>query len=624
MGWFENAKQGLIRLRSFLVLLSWSGRWQALALCILTLLRSLLPTAIIIATGALIDSVPDAVDLGLDSPAGRRTLWALAAVAVAFLANGVVETLAMYAARAIGSRYTITVHNTVATATLRPDGIAALEDPEVAGELATIDEYDRAGIYRNAILQLGTFAAQRLQGVAAFVILLDFHWWTPFIMLVGWRLVNRSVAQWVENGIALGHLQGGTGLRRAQYYRGLAVEAPAAKEIRIFGLGDWIVGQYTNSWKSAMEEIWRGRKTSLPSVVLSSTGLALAHGLVVGALGQAALHEEISLGELVLFGQAVLATVRLGPLGDFQWQANRILHAAQKVLELKANLTVAPPMPVTMNVNPARSRGPVTVQLTDVRFSYRGRAEPILEALDLEIPAGQSLAIVGENGAGKSTLIKLLCGLYEPDRGHILINGIASPVRARHRIGVIFQDFVRYELPLRENVGFGDITLADDIDQLEEALLDAGASDLLNLLPAGWDTVLARGYEMGADLSGGQWQKIALARAFTAIRGGAGLLILDEPTANLDVRAESELFDRWLDITKGLTTILVSHRLSSVRRADRIVVLAEGRIREEGTHEELLRRDGRYAWMYTLQAERFAAIDAPPGESWGGEVDNVV
>jgi ATP-binding cassette subfamily B protein len=229
-----------------------------------------------------------------------------------------------------------------------------------------------------------------------------------------------------------------------------------------------------------------------------------------------------------------------------------------------------------------------------------------LEALDLVIPAGQSLAIVGENGAGKTTLIKLLCGLYEPEAGDILIDGVSDLSRARNRMAVIFQEFVRYELPLRANVGFGCLALAGETDQLEVALRDAGGAELLKTLPAGWDSVLARGYDHGVDLSGGQWQKVALARALAAVRGGAGLLILDEPTANLDVRAETELFDRFLEITKGVTTILVSHRLSSVRRVDRIVVISEGRITEDGTHEELLRRRGRYATMYTLQAERFA------------------
>jgi ATP-binding cassette subfamily B protein len=619
----DCAKLRIRRARAFVVMLWRAGRWQSVGVGVLTLSRSLLPTAIILATGVLIDAVPDAVKLGLDSPDGRRALWAVTTVAIAFLANGVGDALATYAARTVGSRYAMTVHDTVAGATASPVGISALEEPAIAAELATIEEYDRVGVYRDAVMQWGEFASRRIQGAAAFVILLGFHWWAPLVILGGWRLVNNSVVRWIEKGVALGHLQSGTRLRRAQYYRSLAVDAPAAKEVRIFGVGSWVVDQYASTWQAAMTEIWGGRRSSWLGVAVAVTGLAAANGIVVGVLGWAALGGEISLGAFVIFGQAVLATALLGPLGDFQWEASRILYGAQKVLDLEARLTNGHPRPIPADASSGTSGGPVAVQLADVWFTYRGRTEPTLEALDLTIPAGQSLAIVGENGAGKTTLIKLLCGLYEPDAGRILIDGANHPLRARKRIAVIFQEFVRYELPLRANVGFGDLNLADDIDQLAEALRDAGGADLLANLQAGWDTVLARGYDNGADLSGGQWQRVALARALTAVCGGAGLLILDEPTANLDVRAEAELFDRFLEITKGVTTILVSHRLSSVRRADRIVVLADGRITEDGTHDELLRRGGRYATMYTLQAERFVMSGSALAGDPGKEVDVV-
>jgi ATP-binding cassette subfamily B protein len=178
---------------------------------------------------------------------------------------------------------------------------------------------------------------------------------------------------------------------------------------------------------------------------------------------------------------------------------------------------------------------------------------------------------------------------------------------------------VRYQLPLRANVGFGDTAITDDA-ALARALRDAGGADLVEQLPAGWDTVLSTGYDGGVDLSGGQWQKVALARALLAVRAGAGLLILDEPTANLDVTAEAELFDRFLNLTRGVTTILVSHRLSSVRHADRIVLLHDGRIAEDGSHDELLAAGGRYATLFRLQAERFAA--APAGAEAPGDRRN--
>jgi len=334
----------------------------------------------------------------------------------------------------------------------------------------------------------------------------------------------------------------------------------------------------------------------------------VSHGLVLGALGIAATHGEVAVASLFVFVQAVLATGDLGLIGDAQGWTAQTLALAGRVIALRDRFRAQAPAEAAPAV-PAKT-GAVSVKLEEVRFTYRGREKATLDGMTLEIPAGQSLAVVGENGAGKSTLMKLLCGLYEPQGGRITLDGSTAPAEARGRVAVIFQDFVRYRLPLRENVGFGHLPLVGDGAALEGALRDAGAAALLERLPRGWDTVLSREFENGADLSGGQWQRVALARALAAVRGGAGLLILDEPTAALDVRAETELFERFLELTRGVTTILVSHRLSSVRRADRIVVIGDGGVVEDGTHDQLMALGGRYAEMYSLQAERFATVGA--------------
>ena len=240
--------------------------------------------------------------------------------------------------------------------------------------------------------------------------------------------------------------------------------------------------------------------------------------------------------------------------------------------------------------------------MRDVGFTYPGGARPVLEGFDLTIPAGTSLAIVGVNGAGKTTLAKLLCRLYDPQHGAIEVDGVdlrdLDVESWRGRLAAVFQDFTRFELPMRDNVAPGG---APD-EEIRAALAEAGASRLAAL-----DAPLARGYEGGTDLSGGQWQRVALARALCAVRLGAGVVLLDEPTAQLDVRGEAEIFDRILATTRHCTTILISHRFSTVRHADRICVLEHGRVVELGTHEELMDRRGRYRTMFDLQAQRFAA-----------------
>jgi ABC-type multidrug transport system fused ATPase/permease subunit len=250
------------------------------------------------------------------------------------------------------------------------------------------------------------------------------------------------------------------------------------------------------------------------------------------------------------------------------------------------------------------------IRFRDVSFAYPGGTS-VLEHFDLTIPAGSSIAIVGQNGAGKTTLAKLLCRLYDPQSGAVEIDGIDVrdiDVGAwRARLTAVFQDFIRLELPLRDNVAPSGAP-----DEVVRAALDsAGATNLAAL-----DTILARGYTGGTDLSGGQWQRVALARALAAVRLGAGVVLLDEPTAQLDVRGEAEIFERILAATRECTTILISHRFSTVRQADRICVLERGRVVELGTHDELMALGGRYQTMFDLQAQRFNAAEDEEGKQY--------
>jgi ABC-type multidrug transport system fused ATPase/permease subunit len=262
----------------------------------------------------------------------------------------------------------------------------------------------------------------------------------------------------------------------------------------------------------------------------------------------------------------------------------------------------------------ARSNGSTAheIRFRHVTFRYPGSGSPpVLDDFDLTIPAGTSLAIVGKNGAGKTTVAKLLGRLYDPQSGAIEIDGVdlreLDLTAWRARVAAVFQDFIRFELPLRDNVAPHGAT--DDV--VLAALESAGAARLASL-----DTPLARGYQGGTDLSGGQWQRVALARALCAVKLGAGVVLLDEPTAQLDVRGEAEIFDSLLDATRSCTTILISHRFSTVRHADRICVLEDGHVMELGTHAELMALNGRYRTMFDLQAQRFTAAEDEEGRAY--------
>jgi ABC-type multidrug transport system fused ATPase/permease subunit len=291
--------------------------------------------------------------------------------------------------------------------------------------------------------------------------------------------------------------------------------------------------------------------------------------------------------------------------GGLSWVLDGSAAPVAAVLRLEQAMAPAGALPA--GSQPAAALPAREICFQELSFAYPGGAT-VLDRFDLTIPAGTSLAIVGQNGAGKTTLAKLLCRLYDPQSGSIRVDGVdlreVDIASWRSRVAAVFQDFIRFELPLRDNVAPSGAP--DDI--VVSALESAGAANL-----AGLDTVLARGYEGGTELSGGQWQRVALARALCAVKMGAGVVLLDEPTAQLDVRGEAEIFQRLLTATRHCTTILISHRFSTVRHADRICVLEHGRVIELGSHDELMARGGRYKTMFDLQAQRFGATDDEEG-----------
>ena len=319
-----------------------------------------------------------------------------------------------------------------------------------------------------------------------------------------------------------------------------------------------------------------------------------ANAVVFWSLTADITSGALPLDRLVTFASAAIAASMIA-FGGLSWALDGAGAPASAVLRLRD--AMAPRGALTRGPRSAAGLPAREIRFSGVRFAYpSGPGRPVLDGFDLAIPAGSSLAIVGQNGAGKTTLAKLLCRFYEPQEGAIEADGVdlrALDVDSwRERITAVFQDFARFELPLADNVAPAGAPEA----VVRDALAEAGAADLADL-----DTILARGYDGGTELSGGQWQRVALARALAAVRQGAGIVLLDEPTAQLDVRGEAEIFERILKATRETTTILISHRFSTVRQADRICVLKHGRVVELGTHEELMALGGRYRTMFDLQ-----------------------
>ncbi|HRI52448.1 MAG TPA: ABC transporter ATP-binding protein [Pseudomonadota bacterium] len=396
--------------------------------------------------------------------------------------------------------------------------------------------------------------------------------------------------------------------RRLSYIEYVLANDEHAKEVKLFGLGPLLLARYRTLGETFFHEdqaLARKRAVWAYSLSLLGTGAFYACYLVV-ALGAA--RGRISLGDMTLYllafrqGQQAFQSC-LGAIGSM-YENNLYMSNLFQFLAIPVS-TPPPALPA-----PAARPGEPTergIRFEHVGFRYPGQEKWALHDIDLWIPQGQSLALVGHNGAGKTTFIKLLTRLYTPSAGRILLDGrdLAEwdEQALRRRIGVIFQDFNQYQFTVRENVGFGSSAHLEDTARVERAVESGGATELIKGLPGGLTTGLGRWFQGGVELSGGQWQKIALSRAF--MREEADILVLDEPTAALDAEAEHQVFTRFRALSRGRTSILISHRFPTVRMADCIVVIEGGELRESGTHDELVARGGRYAELFALQAKGY-------------------
>lgn len=586
------------------------ARRDVLVATVVAVLGSVTAVLVTYLVGRVVGASYDvASDRGVDGLA-----WLVAALVLGFVINSILPVLGQTAMVAVELKLNRTATRSSTEALLDPAGVAHLDDTTVQDGFAST----RAN---NATPGLGVVAAIRMLAsrvgllLSAFVIGSLLTWWVPLVLVastvhVEWYLTRRMDR---ELRVWHGEIEG---QRKASYLFDLGL-LDGPKEIRIFGLSHWMTQRYAVLWRTALAPVWRRRWRDAVATIAALSGHVVVHAGAVAVALLAAYRGDISLAHAT----TVLPLILMVPTYSDSWGIVqvRLSGAAFRVVQtLPAIIAERHPAPAGRRAD--LDSAPIReIRFDNVSFRYPGRDRDVLHNLDLIIPANQAVALVGVNGAGKSTLVKLLAGACRPTSGLITVDGLdlaaldaESLCTWQGRIAAIVQDFLRLPLSVADNVALAARGGDTQDSRIQEAAHRANAAPVVAALPAGWDTILDRNVAHGAELSGGEWQRIALARALHAVATGSAVLILDEPAAALDIRAEAALVDRYLDLTAGITSLIISHRFSVVRNGDLICVLADGRIVESGTHDELIGIDGRYAAMFRLQADRYAdgATDA--------------
>jgi ATP-binding cassette subfamily B protein len=575
---------------------------------VLNLVIGVLPLGFVVGTSVAIGRVAEARK-GIGA-----VLLAVVLAAVSLLLQSVLSPFQAAFAELISRRVDGACARRLMRATLAEAPFALLEQPDVLDKMGDarrgLVEYPATpGAAVAGLIALIARYAQLAGGVVITGVVLG-----PVAALVitAAALVARFGERGIQARYSLLASRSAAARRKAYYILDTGSSLAAAKEIRVLGTLSWWRERGRRDSGSYLRPMWRARRRIrlVPVTVYSLVVLAGTAAVLV-MLRDTAGRGGLSVLGLSLALQAVLIVLRFGVyFPEVDDQTLDGMRARDSMLEIERAAAQRSPGRLRSGGRQAAKAPVSAIAFEKVGFAYPGSDRTVLRELDLEFPAGTSTAIVGLNGAGKTTLVKLLCGLYQPTSGRISVDGAAlEELDARswqRHLAVIYQDYVRYELDAAANIGLGRPGRMDDTAAMGRAIEWAGATGVIAALPDRLATVLSSRYSGGVDLSGGQWQRIALARALFAVQGGASVLVLDEPTAQLDARAEVAFFDRFLQLTRGLTTVVISHRFSTVRRADRIAVLDGGRITERGSHEELVAAGGQYAELFKLQARRFA------------------
>jgi ATP-binding cassette subfamily B protein len=596
----------LRNLPPFLRLVWQTSRGLALAQCALRLVRAVLPVAALFVGKLIIDEVvelaqtpgaPEAVREWFSRGLLDRILWLLAlefALAVASDVLGrTVSFLDSLLSEQITNATSLRVMEHAATLDLED-----FEDSELQDRLERARRQAAGGMSL-----VGQLLGQAQDVVTVVTFAAGLVVYAPWlIVLLAIALVPAFVGEAHFNALSYALNYRRTPERRQiDYVRQTGASAETAKEVKIFGLNAFLIERYralASSFYEANRKLARQRAT-VGSVLtaIGTIGYYVAYAYIVWRT----LHHDFTIGDLTFLAGSFrrLRTLLESLLTGFSQVAAQALYLD----DLFSFFEIAPEIVSPPDPRPFPKPIRKGFEFEDVGFRYPGAERWAVRHLSFSLPAGEVLALVGENGAGKTTLVKLIARLYDPDEGRILLDGhdlreydLAS---LRGNIGVIFQDFVRYHLTAGENIAVGRIEARDDRPRIVTAAKRSLADEVIAKLPEGYDQVIGKRFRTGVDLSGGEWQKIAIARAYMR---DAQVLILDEPTAALDARAEFEVFQRFKELSRGKTALLISHRFSSVRMADRIVVLADGKVEAIGTHDELIAQRGRYAELFELQA----------------------
>jgi ATP-binding cassette subfamily B protein len=589
---WANLKEAFAKAPRTLALVWKSSPAATLILGILTLVSAALPLAIAWTGKAIIDSI-------VAKSKDEALRWVLIELALIGAQVGITRGLALVR-QTLGARLSLDINVQILEKALALE-LRHFEDPEFYDRL-TRARREASSRPVSVVTELFQLLQNTLTLAGYVAVLVAFSGWVVLALSVAALPAAISEMRFSSAAFRMRNWRS-PDARKLNYLEYVLANDDHAKEVKLFGLGPMLLGRYRTLGEKFYEE---DKKLSFRRAgwgyALSLVGTASFYGAYAAMALSAALG-KLTIGEVSLYlvafrqgqqaFQSCLAAVG-GMYEDNLYMTNLFEYLAIPVADVRL-------------LPPEQTRVEEGIRFEGVGFRYPGSEKWALRNISLYVPKGQSLALVGHNGAGKTTFIKLLSRLYEPTEGRILLDGrdlrSYEPDVLRHRIAVVFQDYNEYQFKVRENVGVGDVGFLDDEPRVTRAVDRGGASELVKGLEGGLDAQLGRWFKDGVELSGGQWQKLALARAF--MREGADVLVLDEPTAALDAESEHQVFERVRQLASGRTTILISHRFSTVRQADRIIVIEAGELVEEGSHHELLARNARYAQLFQLQARGY-------------------